>query len=416
LTEKQQLYFERYAVNIDAPQIPGPAPDLGISVVMPAFKEKHIEESINSLLQCALPLGKSVELIIVLNFPSNANDEIKQFTYGQSEYLTATYSKPAMPFPIHIIEAFDLPWKKAGVGLARKIGMDLAAKRLLSLHQHGILCCFDADSKCDPNYLEEVNSYFSLPSQPIGASIYFEHPISGQNDPIVQYELHLRYLINALRYSQFPYAYHTVGSSMAVRADAYVKYGGMNTKKAGEDFYFINKFIPNGYYKDLTTTRTIPSSRQSDRVPFGTGRAMLEINTKQTELKTYHFQSYRELKQLFSNIDLLYGQNGAKGLQDSISHYPSIYNFLVENDFINEHNRILSGCSNPITFKKAFFAWFDAFKVIKYLHYSRDNFYPNVPISQAIEVLFTAIGLHCPPTLTDKLTMLRNYDKNTIYK
>src|SRR5213594_3575687 len=99
--------------------------------------------------------------------------------------------------------------------------------------------------------------------------------MAGLLDPkvaeaIAAYELHLRYYVRALRYAGFPYAHHTIGSCMAVRADVYKKQGGMNKRQAGEDFYFLQKIIPLGHFTDLTETKVIPSSRPSDRVPFGT--------------------------------------------------------------------------------------------------------------------------------------------------
>jgi hypothetical protein len=137
-----------------------------------------------------------------------------------------------------------------------------------------VIACFDADCTCDPNYLAATENFFqSQPSAP-GASIYFEHPLDGENrEPIALYELHLRYYVEALRYAGFPHAYHTIGSSMAARADPYFKQGGMNKRKAGEDFYFLHKIIPLGGFGEINDTRVIPSPRASHRVPFGTGRA-----------------------------------------------------------------------------------------------------------------------------------------------
>jgi hypothetical protein len=63
---------------------------------------------------------------------------------------------------------------------------------------------------------------------------------------ITSYELHLRYLVHAMRWAGHPFAYQTVGSSMAVRRKAYLSLGGMNTRQAGEDFYFLQKFIEVG--------------------------------------------------------------------------------------------------------------------------------------------------------------------------
>ena len=73
----------------------------------------------------------------------------------------------------------------------------------------------------------------------------------------------------------FPFAFHTIGSSMAVRASSYMRQGGMNKRKAGEDFYFQQKIIPLCGFTECNSTVVYPSPRPSYRVPFGTGRAML---------------------------------------------------------------------------------------------------------------------------------------------
>ena len=49
------------------------------------------------------------------------------------------------------------------------------------------------------------------------------------------------------------------------------KQDGLNKKQAGEDFYFLQKIMPMGNYFELNSTTVHPSSRTSDRVPFGTG-------------------------------------------------------------------------------------------------------------------------------------------------
>ena len=64
--------------------------------------------------------------------------------------------------------------------MARKIGMDEAVRRFERIKKEdGIIVCFDADSECAANYFIEVEKHFNQSGQ--GAcSIYFEHPISGQ--------------------------------------------------------------------------------------------------------------------------------------------------------------------------------------------------------------------------------------------
>ena len=129
--------------------------------------------------------------------------------------------------------------------------MDEALRRFDYVNRpEGIILCLDADFTCDFDYLVEIEKWFSDPER-VACSIYFEHPLESPDnqrvtEAIILYELHLRYYVQSLRFASFPYAFHTIGSSMAVRSDVYRKQGGMNKRQAGEDFYFLHKVIPLG--------------------------------------------------------------------------------------------------------------------------------------------------------------------------
>src|SRR5690606_11992981 len=120
------------------------------------------------------------------------------------------------------------------------------------------------------------------------------------------YEIHLRYFIGMQRWAGFPHAFQTVGSSMAVRARIYCQIGGMNTRQAGEDFYFLHKIIERGKFSDLNTTTVYPSPRISDRVPFGTGQSMKEQLILNAKLTTYHPVAFMHFKRFIELIPLLY--------------------------------------------------------------------------------------------------------------
>ena len=79
-----------------------------------------------------------------------------------------------------------------------------------------------------------------------------------------------------MTFAGLPYSYHTIGSAFAVTAKAYARQGGMNRRKAGEDFYFINKLIKGENFGEITNTTVFPSPRTSNRVPFGTGKAIVD--------------------------------------------------------------------------------------------------------------------------------------------
>ena len=238
----------------------------------------------------------AVEVIVVVNYPENSSEEIVQNAAECVNLVNKANASVNNPnFRFYPIKAYNLPKKHAGVGLARKTGMDEAAWRLLrTKNEHKIIACFDADATCETNYFVELTKLWEQYPKTDACSIRYEHPIEGEefNDQIykaiAEYELHLRYYVRAGKLIGHPFSHQIMGSSMACSAEAYVKYGGMCKNKAGEDFYFLQKFIPHGHFRELNSTTIYPSPRISYRVPFGTGRAMNKyIETKSSEYETY---------------------------------------------------------------------------------------------------------------------------------
>ncbi len=389
-------YIDRYALpNIQIEE--KPAPNLGLIVVIPAFKEPDILTTLHSLLSCNLP-GVPVEIIVVLNYPENSSEDV--ITKTEEDYLTLKtwsqkHSTDAISF--HILLSKNLPIKQAGPGLARKIGMDEAIRRFADISKpNGIIVGLDADCEVEPNYLTSIYRHWQTHPDCNGISIRFEHPLEGTlstevYEGIINYELHLRYYINAQLYCNFPYAYHTVGSSFAVTAQAYAKQGGMNKRKAGEDFYFIQKIVPLGNYFNLNDTIVKPSPRSSDRVPFGTGRSIQEyLSTNSGSYFTYNFQSFIDLKK-FLDISEGFYQWNEEDTEKKLRELPqSILSFLDQQDFIQHLRLIKSNTSSSATFRKAFYRWFNAFTLMKYVHYARDYFYPNVEVSVAVNAYLKA--------------------------
>ncbi|HEY6008810.1 MAG TPA: glycosyltransferase family 2 protein, partial [Geobacteraceae bacterium] len=162
-----------------------------------------------------------------------------------------------------------------GVGVARKIGLDLALGRLAFDGPDPLLVCLDADTLVRPDYLPAIVAHFA--AHPGGGAIIpFCHQAgetTGHDEAIVRYELFLRSYVLGLALAGSPYAFHTVGSAMACRASAYVRMGGMNRRVAGEDFYFLQQLHRTVGVAPLTGTVVFPSARSSHRVPFGTGRS-----------------------------------------------------------------------------------------------------------------------------------------------
>lgn len=367
-----------------------PQDDLGIVVVIPACKEPAIHYALNALYSCERP-GCAVEIIVIVNAGENASEELKapnRKTYA--DCLSWQNQKGDPGFAIYAFLENNLPRKHAGVGLARKIGMDEAVRRFdLCENKRGIIACFDADSTCAPNYLVQLEKHFRENPKTPGCSIQFRHATFGTDfEPhtylgITYYELHLRYYNQALRAINFPNAYHTIGSSMAVTTRAYQKQGGMNKRKAGEDFYFLHKIMQLGNFSELNTTEVYPSPRPSDRVPFGTGKAInTYLKDPQKGFYTYNFKAFKYLDVFFKNIPEFYLTRPTLIELGGTLPYILI-DFLSVYFFDERMEEIRENSAGFNSFKKRFYQWFNAFMILKFVHFVRDNAHPNVRVEKA---------------------------------
>ena len=408
-------YLNRYTVRGELIQ-QKPNNDLSIVVVIPCHNEPDLVGSLQSLANCKPP-NCSIEVITVVNASEKADAAIinqnKKSLKDAKAWYAAYLSEIASPYAItfHFIEENALPKKHAGVGLARKIGMDEAVCRFEAIDNHkGIIACYDADASCETNYLVELEKHFKENPKSPACSIHFEHPIEGREhseaiyNGIMQYELHLRYYKNGLAYAGLPYAFHTIGSSMAVRSEAYQKQNGMNKRKAGEDFYFLQKLIPLGNFTEIKTTKIIPSPRVSDRVPFGTGKAMQSwLDAEKDELLSYNPKSFIDLKLFAEAVPKLY---------DGINEIPqTVQAFLDTIDFEENLTNIKKNSKSQKHFSEVFFKWFNAFKVLKYMHFARDTFYPDVVIFDGANELLAMISADKAKSLKEALEKYRILDR-----
>ncbi len=368
-----------------------PSLNLGIVVIIPCLNEPDVVTSLESLRKCEFP-SCDIEVIIAVNSSEAANEQVLLQNEKTIKEVSTWINKNETDYlRFYLIHAPGLPKKDAGVGLARKIAMDAAVERFNYLNKpDGIICSFDADALCDKNYFNEIYTHFKQNPKSPGASVFFEHPLNDdtisetQKQGIIQYELHLRYLRLAMQYAGLPYSFHTVGSSFCVRAGAYVKQGGMNKFQAGEDFYFLHKIIMLGNFSVINSTKVIPSPRVSDRVPFGTGAAMTKwINNDEKIYLTYCFEAFVALKKLTDIVDSFYKCNTDEIIEKCNLLPSSLKEYLLKNEIEKAISNAEKNSSSLINFRKRFYVWFDAFRVIKYLNWSHENYFQKQAIVDA---------------------------------
>jgi hypothetical protein len=376
-----------------------PSPKLRYTVIIPAFCEPGLTGALESLWNCTRPAGHC-EIIVVINSPDNAGPEILSLNRSSRDEVIEWISSHQDPsFQTRVIDIPDFPVKDAGVGLARKTGMDEALYRYDLLgNPNGYILSFDADSICDVNYFTAIEEAICENPSVKAFDVYFEHPVSGGDYPakvyegITDYELHLRYVNQFLRFTGFPFAQHTVGSCFGVRADIYAAQGGMNKKKAGEDFYFLHKVIPLGNFIDIHTTRVIPSPRESFRVPFGTGPAISRYLASDTEMQTYSPECFTALRQFFKLVPGFFKAN-PETIYSCIDLLPvSLREFLKFNTLFDILVEINGNSGSRNAFCNRFYRWFDAFRIVKYLNFASREYYPKIGVAGAARHLLQVLG------------------------
>ncbi len=302
----------------------------------------------------------------------------------------------------------ELP-PKQGVGLARKIGLDLALSLLDYADADPLLICLDADTLVRSDYLEAIRTHFAT-APAGGASLPFRHQRAA--DPagqgaIDRYELFLRTYVLGMELAGSPYAFHTVGSAMACRASAYVTAGGINRRQAGEDFYFLQQLHKTCGVAPLTGTVVYPSPRSSQRVPFGTGRAVGEMLATGEQLLFYQPRLFGIVEEWLACVAGNAGDDGARLLLRAGDISPHLRAFLHQAGFADAWDNLKRNSRDGERLTTSFHGWFDAFRTMRLMHHLTDNGFPRLPAEEAVPPLLKRAGHDSPTDLAGLLECIR---------
>jgi glycosyltransferase involved in cell wall biosynthesis len=383
-----QKYLKRSEIRPLEPSVP--RGEISGVVVIPALVEyEFLPETLSSLAK-AEPSANSAIVVIVIN----SSPETPAEKVAENEKMLSALRKSDKEFCGGLETGRELFWidansanrqisEKGGVGEARKIGMDSC----LELFEQDVLndklfFCLDADTLVSENYLSSAFEYFKKHKNTQAATVNFAHRAgkdAAEHAAIELYENFMRSYVNGLEYAGSPYAFFALGSAIICRVEAYVRAGGMRSRNGGEDFYFmqaVSKFGKCGVINDALVQ---PSARPSDRVPFGTGPKVREI-VNGHELLFYNPEIFKNLKVLLDTVNNLTQAQEFKDLPRILSKNcdETTLEFLKQNDFEAVWERVFKNTKNETSYlKKAFHVWFDAFRTLKYIHFSEDK-YPRV--------------------------------------
>ena len=299
---------------------------------------------------------------------------------------------------------------RQGVGLARKIGADIALEFIAAGRvRHAFFAMMDADASLPEDYFGRIAE---LEPECSAAVFPLWHEPSGKGDvdrATALHEIRLRYFQRGLQWANSPYAFHTVGSTMVVHALCYAQVRGVPLRQAGEDFYLLGKLSK---LRPLARLRGEPvrlRSRFSDRVPFGTGPESAKL-ARGDELELYHpdcFAAVRDvtrglqyLSELPSGSGQPFSEPGSSEPRGSAQRFPDqntieellsrmnppVKGFLESQGALRAWQKFSEQASNPAARLRRFHDWFDGFRTLKLIHHVRDHVALSLPWQDAIRL------------------------------
>jgi len=337
-------------------------------IIIPSYNEyNYIHNTLNSIKNQNQELLKKLLVIIVINNAKEAEHSI--YINNLKTYKTIINSK--YNFEIITLDCFSkkfaLNKKVAGVGLARKIGMDYC---IPYASRDSLFCSIDADTILNPDYLKIVSKKFHN-KQLSAAVVNFKHQLTENKinqAAIIQYEKLIKHIARNINKTGSPYGFVSMGSTIVCTLYAYISVGGMPAKKATEDFYFLQKLAKfRGVYK-FKKILVYPSSRNEQRVYLGTGYRIKQY--KKDPLFTdliIHSNAYTALKNLYQIINLKWDSSSKEILASIKEKNSKLSKYLNNNNFIYKINQIQKNAVNKKQFLDQFHKWFDNLNIYKFL-------------------------------------------------
>ena len=89
----------------------------------------------------------------------------------------------------------------------------------------------------------------------------------------------------------------------------------------------------------------------------------------------------------------------------------ALQSFLKTVNFLEKWKEIKSNTTNPDSFTNRFFRWFNAFLIMKYVHFARNNFYPDIDVKEVATSLLKKQKDKPPANLADLLLIYRKKDR-----
>ena len=295
-----------------------PLPQCEVSVIVPVKDEAQtivhtLSAFANQTCLNGQPLDPlSYEIIVLAN---NCTDDSAQ--------IARQFAKQHPRLALHVAEV-TLPPERAYIGYVRKLLMDEAYRRLMSLGKgQGIIASTDGDTQVATTWIAATIQEIAGGVDAVGGRIitdrHSRQALSPQAKTCFLQEVGYRSLVAEMEhyldpdpYDPLPRHYQHYGASLAVTAEMYAKAGGIPPVRTPEDEAFYQSLLRvNARFRHSPLVQVTTSARASGRSPVGLAnqlRKWTEMSIDSTfkvepaAATISRFQSRRKLRLLWQRL------------------------------------------------------------------------------------------------------------------
>jgi hypothetical protein len=366
----------------------------GNAIVIPVCREDAA--ILDALLDLELPDGKALAVVIVNEHDAASSDVVRANAkfLGEVGRLRPRELGGGAAFLLcgkSDVIVIDRTGNRAlgareGVGRARKIGCDVGAALFAKgMLESAWIHTSDADARIDAHRFRLVQDTAQAHQSLAAITLPFRHDGGEEEEAraISYYEIELRYLVAGLRFVGSPFAFHSIGSTLAIPAPSYAGVRGFPNRQAGEDFHILDKLAKTGTIAQPCGAEVILAARHSDRVPFGTGPALRRIAAVLARGETPQLaapQCFDALARWLRALDR-FADHGSGAVFQSEAGEPEVDALLGASPALAHLAR-----RNPpgAILRRHLHTWFDGLRTIRFLHCVRDRKYGRKAWSDAI--------------------------------
>lgn len=182
---------------------------------------------------------------------------------------------------LHVVE-LTLPASQAYIGRVRRILMDEAYRRLISLERRrGVIASTDGDTQVSPTWIAATLDEIACGADAVGGRILIKRAERLALEPSTRAyhlrEVGYRYLVAEIETyldpdpdDVWPRHYQNFGASLAVTAEMYEQAGRLPPVRTPEDVAFYRALVRvNARFRHSPKVRVVTSARQTGRTSQG---------------------------------------------------------------------------------------------------------------------------------------------------